>query len=170
MNQPECDNVSVFLFFFVASCSVSCVSVGEHSIVFECVCVCVCESVGVCVSKHKLWAANGACSCCCVSHFSFQSTASYVAYGCINGLKLVGNCVFFPLHHAVGGSSLLLCTRITLSCAGICFHLPVPVLQADSLFASSQGIASWSVNRTKCLNNTVCQKTTSSAAATASLR
>lgn len=141
---------------------------------FNClwVCVCMCMSVEVRVSKHKLWAANGACSCCCVSHSSFQSTASYVAYGCVNGLKLVGNS--FSPHRAVDSSSgsLLLCTRITQSCAGMWFLLPVPVLQAACLPASSQGIASWCVNGTKCLNNTVCQQntSTSSASAIASLR
>lgn len=154
----------------MASCSVSCVSVGEHSIVFECVCVYVCMSVGVCVSKHKLWAANGACSCCCVSHFSFQSTASYVAYGCINGLKLVGNSCFpIPCSRRRQRRRQLVVV-VTLSCAGIWFLLLVPVLQAACLSASSPGTASWCANRTKCLNNTVCQKTTSSAAAIASLR
>lgn len=81
MNQPECDNVSVFSWraaLFHASAWVS-----IQLSLSACVCVCVCLLECARVSKHKLWAANGACSCCCVSHFSFQSTASYVAYGCV---------------------------------------------------------------------------------------
>lgn len=76
MNQPECDNVSVFSWragLFHASAWVSVqLSLSARA--------CACMSVGECASKHKLWAANGTCSCCSVSHFPSRSTASYMAY------------------------------------------------------------------------------------------
>lgn len=60
------------MLFFVQSCCFSCVSVGERSVFSEC------------VSKHKLWVANGACSCCCVPHF--ESTLSICGvFGAVRG-------------------------------------------------------------------------------------
>lgn len=72
------------MLFCVQSCCCSCVSVGERSVVSEC------------VSKHKLWVANGACSSCCVPHF--QSSASI--------------CGAFGAVSFSGSGLLLLCSRI----------------------------------------------------------
>lgn len=131
----------IFMPFFVQSCCFSCVSVGERSVVSEC------------VSKHRLWVANGACSCCCVPHFQSTVTVCGVFFWCSQGQQQCLVVAFQKLHALRCGSSAWF----------LCCRLPAALLP-------SQGTASWCVKGTKCLNNTVCQKTISSAAVIAVLR
>lgn len=138
-------------FFFMVNWSVSCVSVGEHSIVFECVCLCV---------FHQLaWVANGACSCYCLSHFMYLLQHIFTMYCTYHTVLCMGwRAVVLPCYtvniSSSSSSSVLSFTWIMLSCAAIWFLLSVPLLQAPCLPALSHGC----VNRTKCLNNTICYK------------
>lgn len=84
MNQPECDNVSVFFLLFLRWAGLfhasAWVSIQLFFSVYIWVYVCWSVCVRECVSKHKLWAVNGTCTCFCVSHIFLQSRTSYVAY------------------------------------------------------------------------------------------
>lgn len=69
-------------------------------------------SISECVSKHKLWVANGACSCCCVPHF--QSTATLCGVLVQSGAAAAASCCCVP----------------ESSCAGMWFPCLVSVPQA----------------------------------------
>lgn len=127
------------MLFFVQSCCCSCVSVGERSLVSEC------------VSKHRLWVANGARSSCCVPHF--RSPASIC--GVFGAVRSSSSSLLLLL---------LLCSRTFMRWVVVqCCRLPAAL-------PLSPGTASWCVKGTKCLNNSVCQKSISSAAVIAVLR